>query len=223
MLDRHALASFTLRADRQLLRSTPPIWPLPAFEGRSPVVVDTIDHGLGVDLAYERLDDHDQIEKYPAGGPAGTVRHFMPGSWPALAISDGTVTYAGRQKYGHAILIDHRNGWASYYANVTHLFTAPTEGRAARRPRLVRGGQLLGLVGAPYPTAMRCLHFEIWRVDRDGFVGRVNPRRYLYHWQVTQWADEQKPPADERPPPTSEPPTAGDPLADLESIATSSS
>jgi hypothetical protein len=193
MLDRYALANFALRTDRRILRSAPPSWPVPGFDGRNPVVVDTIDHGLGVELAFERTHEHDLIAEYPIGGRNGTSRHFMPNLWPALAVSDGVVAYAGRQKFGSAVLIDHRNGWATYYANLAHLLVAPTSGTATKRPSVIKGGQILGFIGAPYPLAMKCLRFELWRVDDDGYVERINPRRFLYRWTVSQWVDETAP------------------------------
>jgi hypothetical protein len=192
MLDRYALASFALRTDRRIVRSAPPSWPIPAFEGHHPVVIDTIDHGLGVELAFERSNELDFADKYPPGGRNGTERHFMPNLWPALAVSDGVIAYAGRQKYGNAVLIDHRNGWATYYANLAHMFPTPTDGHRARHPRVVCAGQILGFIGAPYPGAMKCLRFELWSIDRDGCVERVNPRRYLYRWQVSRWGEEPK-------------------------------
>lgn len=125
--------------------SARPVWPLPSLAGRDPVAIPRSPKFPGVDLAYARDDEH-----------------LMPDGVPALAVTDGAITYAGKQSFGHSLVIDHGNGWATYYANLEHMLAAPTAGRRGPRER-VKAGDALGYVGAALQGEMKCLHFELWR------------------------------------------------------------
>ena len=95
-------------------------------EGREAVVADGDALVPGLDLAYERTDADDLVTAYPIDSENGSAKHFMPNLVPAFAVSDGVISYAGKQPHGYAIIIDHRNGWASYYANLEHMFATVT-------------------------------------------------------------------------------------------------
>src|SRR5690242_13256151 len=89
--------------------STSPVWPLPALNGREPVVLETDKASRGIELAYTRADKDDLIKECPPGTPNGTATHFTPQMAAALAMDDGVITYAGRLGHAYAMIIDHGN------------------------------------------------------------------------------------------------------------------
>jgi murein DD-endopeptidase MepM/ murein hydrolase activator NlpD len=105
----------------------------------------------------------------------------MPSSIPAFCVSDGEVTYAGEMGQSHAVIVDHGNGWATYYANLEHLFVTPT--RRARKATYVKSGDALGFVGALEPGGFKRLHFELWKSEKNYFVDR-DPTKYLPDWRL---------------------------------------
>ena len=145
-----------------------PVWPLPSLDGRSPVIIPATSKTPGVDIAYE---------------------HATPGPMPALAVADGVIAYAGKQLYGYAMVIDHDNGWSTYYAHLEHMFAMPTRPRG--RTERVRAGDVLGHIGAATPGETRCLHFELWRLGSDFHFEAIDPRRYMSSWLVVPWDEQQ--------------------------------
>jgi hypothetical protein len=158
----------------------PPVRPLPELNGRAPIQLDSWKRG-GIDLAYARRSETDLIATYPAGSTTGTTTHFMPPSIPAFCVIDGEVTYAGEMAHSHAIIVDHGNGWATYYANLEHMFVTPT--RRARKATYVKSGDALGFVGAAQPGGFKCLHFELWKSENNLFVDR-DPTKYMPDWRL---------------------------------------
>ncbi|NOX62641.1 MAG: M23 family metallopeptidase [Chloroflexi bacterium] len=80
------------------------------------------------------------------------------GSWmgnPVVAADSGYVVFAGWDKsgYGNLIVIDHGNGYRTYYAHLSRIFV--------RRGESVGKGQRIGSVGSSGNSTGPHLHFEI--------------------------------------------------------------
>jgi murein DD-endopeptidase MepM/ murein hydrolase activator NlpD len=85
-----------------------------------------------------------------------------------LAADGGFVTFAGWTDvgYGYLVVIDHANGFATYYAHMSNIFVF--KGQAVER------GQVIGAVGSTGWSTGPHLHFEV------RFYGaQQNPRAYL--------------------------------------------
>ncbi len=91
--------------------------------------------------------------------PVGTAVHAADG---------GFVSFAGWTDvgYGYLVVIDHANGFATYYAHLSDFYV--TAGQAVER------GQVIGAVGSTGHSTGPHLHFEI-RYNRV----QQNPRAYL--------------------------------------------
>lgn len=175
----------------------PPVWPLAALNGRAPVVVvPTGAKARGIDLAYARNAERDLAKTYPLGSANGTPTHFMPTSTPVFCTSDGDVTYAGRVAHGYSVVVDHRNGWATYYGNLEHMFVTPTDRKPRRRTARVKSGDVLGFVGSLLPGGFKCLHFELWRRDDEGQFADVDPTRFMSDWLVLPWNQDHLTPSE---------------------------
>ncbi len=171
-------------------RASLPVLPLPAMHGRVPVIINAGHYDVvGVELAYPRDGVADLITTYPLNSPNGTATHFMPERVPAFAVRDGSITFAAKEGNGHALLVDHGNGWATYYDNLEHMFARPTDKRARRRLDRVKAGDILGYVGAPWPGGFKRLRFELWALDEDGELSAVDPRGEMTRWRVMPWDD----------------------------------
>jgi len=93
------------------------------------------------------------------GAPTGSA---------VLATDGGFVSFAGWTDvgYGYLIVIDHANGFATYYAHLSNIYVA--EGQQLRR------GQVIGAVGNTGNSTGPHLHFEVRRNN-----AQQNPRAYL--------------------------------------------
>ena len=92
-----------------------------------------------------------------------------------VAIDAGIVIFAGKNDfdlgYGNMVIVDHRNGWQSLYAHLDVVKVGCGEN--------VKQGQLIGLAGQSGNSPTVHLHFELWQVNADGQVNKVNPHLYL--------------------------------------------
>jgi len=88
---------------------------------------------------------------------------------PVVASDAGVITYAGWNDwgYGNVIIIDHRNGWESLYAQLDVIKVMCGES--------VKQGQLVGLAGKTGNVSFPNLHFQLWNYT----LQFVNPHRYL--------------------------------------------
>jgi murein DD-endopeptidase MepM/ murein hydrolase activator NlpD len=166
-----------------------PTWPLPELAGRRPVllVFDPKDHA-GVDLAYERAPDNERMLVHSAKPSDGPL-YSLPSMTPVFAVADGVVIYAARQLRGHAIIVDHGNGWLTFYGRLQALFTtAKIDPRPWRRDR-VRAGDLIGFAGSPESGPLRTLRFEMWKLDEAYGYRTVDPIRYMRRWSLRPWID----------------------------------
>jgi murein DD-endopeptidase MepM/ murein hydrolase activator NlpD len=135
-------------AQRMRMVSTPSLWPV---EGRL----------MG---AFGRRSD-------PFSGE-GTEFHTgvdisAPPGTPVRATADGIVISAGWSGgYGRLVVIDHGGGTQTYYAHLSRFYV--------QTGQEVRGGELVGAVGATGRVTAPHLHYEV----RIGGAP-VNPYRYL--------------------------------------------
>jgi len=74
---------------------------------------------------------------------------------PVYASDSGYVVFAGWDKtgYGNLIIIDHGNGYTTYYAHLSKILAA--------FGKSVSKGQMIGLVGSTGRSTGSHLHFEI--------------------------------------------------------------
>jgi murein DD-endopeptidase MepM/ murein hydrolase activator NlpD len=93
------------------------------------------------------------------GAPAGSA---------SLAADGGFVSFAGWTDvgYGYLIVIDHANGFATYYAHLSNIYVS--KGQAIER------GQAIGAVGNTGNSTGPHLHFEIRYYGQQ-----LNPRAHL--------------------------------------------
>ena len=93
------------------------------------------------------------------GAPTGSA---------VMASDGGFVSFAGWTDvgYGYLIVVDHANGFATYYAHLSNIYVA--EGQTIDR------GQVIGAVGSTGNSTGPHLHFEVRR-----FNTQQNPRAYL--------------------------------------------
>jgi murein DD-endopeptidase MepM/ murein hydrolase activator NlpD len=90
--------------------------------------------------------------------PMGTVAH---------ATADGVVEFASRfAGYGRLVIIDHGNGYQTYYAHLARFDVMPGQE--------IRKGESVGAVGASGRVTAPHLHYEV-RVRHQA----INPYRYL--------------------------------------------
>jgi hypothetical protein len=177
----------------RIARNTTPVWPLAALNGREPVVLGTLGKNVrGIELAYPRIDATDAIANWPPGSVNGTDTHLMPHMTAALAIDDGEIMFAGRHGNGYGMIVNHNNGWASYYANLEAIVAIRTD---MYRPRAqyVLAGHVVGYVGAPSPGEFKRLYFELWQLDRSHHFIPVDPRARLAESKLLQHYDHFTP------------------------------
>lgn len=185
--------SFTPRKTVRLRERSPSrVWPLAAINGRAPVILETGGDARGVELAYARLHSADSIESSPPGTPHGTDTHFTPAMTPALSIDDGVIMYAGRHGYGFGIIVNHLNGWASHYSNLSALCAVRTDLHQPREQR-VRAGDVIGYVGAPSAGAFKRLYFELWESNHAHHFVPLDPRDQLQSWKLAHHIDHATP------------------------------
>lgn len=168
------------------------VFPVPSLGDRHAVISDGFgsprarangskEKHLGADLMYRRRDARDLIATYPPGTTNGTKGYFMPDGVPALAASAGVVGFAGATPVGHTVIIDHPNGWATYYTHLRSL--------AVARGDHVAAGRTIGIIGGSPADARRLhhLHLELW--PRGNRASAVDPAPYLAAWSRVVIAD----------------------------------
>ena len=82
---------------------------------------------------------------------------------PIFAVSDGTVSYAGRHGgHGNYVRLEHGGGIGTGYAHMSRISVSPGTH--------VRAGQVIGYVGSSGLSTGPHLHYELYRGGRP-----VNP------------------------------------------------
>jgi len=95
---------------------------------------------------------------------------------PAQATADGIVVYADREGgYGRLVVVDHGNGYETYYAHLSKFDVVTGQE--------IRQGEPIGEVGASGRVTAPHLHYEV-RVRK----APVNPYRFLVAKPVVQQA-----------------------------------
>ena len=150
------------------------VWPVGVWRGRKPEISDgyrsqrrtpsgqLITHG-GVDVMYRRRPE----DPWRPGTPNGSLGFVMPDHRPALAASDGVVTFAASTPRGGTVIIDHApRKVATYYTHFSSLLV--------HAGQQVRAGAPIGVIGADPLDGQRLahLHFEAWR---GGAADRFDP------------------------------------------------
>ena len=86
---------------------------------------------------------------------------------PVYAAASGTVTFAGyKGSYGYLVIIDHGNGYQTYYAHCSALYVSAGQS--------VAQGQNISAVGSTGNSTGPHLHFEI---RYNGST--LNPQSYI--------------------------------------------
>jgi hypothetical protein len=155
------------------------VWPVPRWNGRSPVISDGFDsprpgvplHG-GVDIMFARSPSDASKPRTPNG----SVHFVMPDGLAAVAASDGIVWSADQIPTGFAVVIDHSpTKAATFYAHLEKLLV--------KKGDHVRAGQPIGTIGASPLDAehLKHLHFELWL---GGPSDRVDPSIVMRGWDA---------------------------------------
>ena len=119
----------------------------------------------------DRIDPFSGEGAYHAG-----VDISSPMGTPARATADGIVVFAERSGgYGRLVIVDHGNGYETYYAHLSRFDVIPGQE--------VRQGEPVGAVGATGRVTAPHLHYEV-RVRR----APVNPYRFLAKTAAPQQA-----------------------------------
>jgi len=85
-----------------------------------------------------------------------------------VASDGGTVTFAGwKGSYGYLVIIDHKNGFSTYYAHCSKLLVSAGQ--------KVAQGELIAKVGSTGNSTGSHCHFEIHYYGKT-----VNPAKYLW-------------------------------------------
>lgn len=136
-----------LTGQRSRLDSTPSIWPTRGW------VTSTFGHRSSPFTGQRRLH-------------AGLDIAARTGN-PVVASADGVVLFAGvRSGYGKVVFLDHGYGVTTRYGHLSKIEVAAG--------KVIRRGELLGLVGSTGRSTGPHLHYE---VHVDGVP--VNPYRYI--------------------------------------------
>lgn len=88
------------------------------------------------------------------------------------------------------MVVDHLNGWATYYSNLEFMFASPTSDKKARRAQArVKAGDVLGYVGGPAPDGFKCLHFQLWKRNGASQFMPVDAEPEMAMWSYVPWTD----------------------------------
>jgi murein DD-endopeptidase MepM/ murein hydrolase activator NlpD len=134
-------------ARRWHVNTRPSIWPV---------------DGVLMSSYGERTDPFSGEGAYHTG-----VDISAPIGTPAHVTADGIVVFADRSGgYGRLVVVDHGNGFETYYAHLSQFDVVPGQE--------IRQGELVGAVGASGRVTAPHLHYEV-RLRK----APVNPYRYL--------------------------------------------
>jgi murein DD-endopeptidase MepM/ murein hydrolase activator NlpD len=162
-----------------------PVWPLPKLNGHAPVILVHDEHDPGVELAYERRDE---VEGPMVRSTKGALNPlYLPPLTPVFSVFNGRVLYAGRHLTGYKVIVEHSNGWMSYYANLEQMFVVPTDQIGRRPPQQTKAGHILGYAGSMSLGPPRPVRFELWKYDEEyGYIS-IDPIRFMRRWRLMSW------------------------------------
>lgn len=99
-----------------------------------------------------------------------------PRGTPVLAVSAGTVTFAGwRNGYGRTIEVLHADGWMTRYAHAQNM--------TVKQGDHVLQGQSIAQVGSSGDVTGPHLHLEVWKGDQAINPLSLYPEGYAYVMQ----------------------------------------
>jgi len=130
-------------------------------------------------LGYARLSSQFGKRKHPLRN--SMVMHSgidlaAPRGTPVLAVSAGTVTFAGwRNGYGRTIEVLHDDGWMTRYAHAQKI--------SVKQGDQVLQGQLIAQVGSSGDVTGPHLHLEVWKDDQPINPLSLYPEGYAYVMQ----------------------------------------
>ncbi len=154
-------------------------WSLPTVTRSNPAVAKTVGAGA-CGTIYEGVVGPG-IFTWPAATHYISGYHFDPGinhfgidiggsiGVGIYAADDGVIVYSGWNDfgYGNLIIIDHGNGWQTYYAHLSTIYAAC--GASVAR------GETIGLMGSTGRSTGPHLHFEM----RNEVFGKVDPLNFV--------------------------------------------
>ncbi len=154
-------------------------WSLPTVTRANPAAAKTVGAGA-CGLVYDGVVGPG-IFIWPAATHYISGYYFDPGinhfgidiggsiGVAIYAADDGVVVYSGWNDYGYGnlIIIDHGNGWQTYYAHLDTIYAGC--GQSVYR------GDTIGLMGSTGRSTGPHLHFEM----RHETFGRVNPLNFI--------------------------------------------
>ena len=119
-----------------------------------------------------------KVREYHMGvdmlAPKGTDVH---------AVANSTVAFAGRRGgYGNLIVLNHGQGYQTYYAHLSAIK------RGIKAGAIVSRGDVIGLVGSTGHSTAPHLHFETRKDNR--YIDPFDESRQLEFWQLT--AEDQE-------------------------------
>jgi len=162
-----------------------PVWPLPKLNGHAPVLLVHDENDPGVELAYERRDEIE--EPTVRSTKNAPLPLYLPPLTPVFAVFDGRILYAGRHLTGFKVIIEHGNGWMSYYANLEQMFVMPTDQMGRRSPQQTKAGHILGYAGSMSLGPPRPVRFELWKYDEEcGYIS-IDPILFMSRWRLMPW------------------------------------
>lgn len=161
------------------------VWPVPRWNGRSPVISDGFYsprpgvplHG-GVDVMFARTPN----DAFKPGTSNGSKTFVMPDGLVAVAASDGVVWSAMQTPRGFAVVIDHGPvKVCTFYTHLEKLLLTPTANAATRQR--VQAGQAIGVIGFDPLDAQKLkhLHFEVWTPKP---TDKVDPAPLMRSWEI---------------------------------------
>jgi len=154
-------------------------WSLPTVTRANPAVAKTVGPGA-CGMVYDGVVGPG-IFTWPAASSYISGFRFDPGinhfgidiggtiGTAIYASDDGVVVYSGWNDYGYGnlIIIDHGNGWQTYYAHLSTVYAGC--GQSVYR------GDTIGLMGSTGKSTGPHLHFEM----RHDVYGKVNPLNFV--------------------------------------------
>lgn len=163
---------FIDKIDPRNARDAAPVWPLPMLNRRLPEILDR-----GVKMPGLHL-----------GFPPDALTS-LPRMIPIFAVADGEIVYAGKQATGHTVIVDHCNGWATYYGGLQHMFATPRSQVKRRTVERVKAGDVLGYLDVR-GEGSDALYFELWHHDASPHFSPVDVQDHIHTWALLPWRDE---------------------------------
>ena len=199
MLPLAALLAVSVPADSHAVQqkiSATPVISITSKPGQSAKPLGSI-QSVGPLQAARRIDRHDRlIAIWPVVGSSRLSSHFgkrkhplrnstvmhsgidlaAPRGTPVLAVSAGTVTFAGwRNGYGRTIEVLHDDGWMTRYAHAQNV--------TVKQGDHVLQGQSIAQVGSSGDVTGPHLHLEVWKGDQAINPLSLYPEGYAYVMQ----------------------------------------